>query len=196
MGKEEIVLPFSDMLWIVLKCVRNRIGRFILALTNTSLAIAYMNFVVVASYMNPNVEVSLLYWLLGVSLGVAAMSMLASVYVAFLERIKEVGVWKSLGALNKHIFEMFILEGVLLGVVGGVLGLMLGLLINVLLSLHSLEKLWEVLTSPGILPGMALAPSLAVLSLGVALALSLVSSIYPSYKASKMNPADALRFEV
>ena len=107
-------------------------------------------------------------------------TMLASVH----ERIKEIGVFMSLGADNTHLYKMFLSESVILGLVGGILGTIVGigasllmgpLLINVPINLTQLPIL--------------VIPLSTALSVGA----SVAASLYPTWRASKIDPVKALK---
>ena len=106
--------------------------------------------------------------------------MLASVH----ERIKEIGVFMSLGADKTHLYKMFLSESVILGLVGGLVGVAVGavaslimgpLLINVPISLAQLPFY--------VIP----------LCIGLSVGASVAASLYPTWRASKIDPVKALK---
>lgn len=107
-------------------------------------------------------------------------TMLASVH----ERIKEIGVFMSLGADKTHLYKMFLSESVILGLVGGLVGVAVGavaslimgpLLINVPISLAQLPFY--------VIP----------LCIGLSVGASVAASLYPTWRASKIDPVKALK---
>ena len=106
------------------------------------------------------------------------------------ERYKEIGTMKCLGALNKFIIELFVLESAFQGLLGSFLGVIIGVtamfLINLLQYGGYIIKYFPV--------GTILVYSAAAMVVGIILAV--FGSIYPSYVAAKMVPADALRTEI
>jgi putative ABC transport system permease protein len=116
--------------------------------------------------------------------GVGVMNiMLASVN----ERIKEVGLRKSVGARRSHIMTQFVLETIAITVIGGIIGIMFGALISagVALIANYLGYKWDlVITFNSI-----------VLGVGVAAIVGLIFGIYPARKAASLDPIDALRYE-
>ena len=102
--------------------------------------------------------------------------------VTVVERTKEIGIRKSLGATNRDILIQFLVEAVLLPVMGGLIGLILGFFIS-----FSAGKLL------GIQPIYSLTSIL--LSLGVSISIGIIFGVSPARKAANLNPIDALRAE-
>ncbi len=132
----------------------------------------------------------------GVLVGIAAISLLVggigimnTMYTSVLERTKEIGTMKAIGAKNSHILLLFLLESGLLGLVGGLIGVGIGV---------GLARGAEVIAAAYI-GSPLLHASMSPVILGGALAFSFVigtlSGILPAMQASKLKPADALRFE-
>ena len=114
--------------------------------------------------------------------GVAGImnTMLASV----LERMREIGVLMSLGADNTHLYKMFISESTIIGLVGGLVGTLLGLLAS-------------LLTGPLLINvpiGLSDMPLFIIpLAIGLSLIASVGASLYPTWRASKIDPVKALK---
>jgi putative ABC transport system permease protein len=116
----------------------------------------------------------------GISLlvgGIGIMNiMLASVY----ERIREIGLRRSLGATHKDIVIQFLIEAVLVSAIGGVLGVFLGIAaakaISTSAEIPTVISWWSI-----------------VLSFGVAATIGLVFGIFPAQKAARLDPIEALR---
>ncbi|MBL7156185.1 MAG: FtsX-like permease family protein [Candidatus Pacebacteria bacterium] len=108
--------------------------------------------------------------------------------VSVTERIKEIGLRKSVGARKKDIMTQFLLEAVLLTLVGGILGIIVGAFFSWLTAIaftHFLGISWDFL-----LPISAI-----VLGVGVSGVIGLVFGIYPAQKAANLSSIDALRYE-
>ena len=121
--------------------------------------------------------------------GIAAMALLVGgvgimniMLVSVTERTKEIGLRMAVGARPQDIMRQFLLEAVLLCVVGGALGILLGKAISTVVS-RTMN--WATASSPEAM----------VLAVGVSVLIGLVFGWYPSWKASKMDPIDALRHE-
>ena len=123
-----------------------------------------------------------------ISIVVAAVNIANTMYTSILERTREIGVMKSIGAKNRHILFIFIFESGLLGLLGGAIGIILGYLI---------AKLGQAIA---VAAGLSfLRPYFPLwLIIGCLLFAFLVgagSGLLPSLQASKLNPVDALRYE-
>lgn len=129
------------------------------------------------------------YWMMLVALTVSIVCVTNTMLIAVYERYREIGTMKCLGALDRHILMLFLSEAIIEGFIGGVAGLILGL---------SLTSIYTVITSG--FGALLSAPGyeLLALSLGsilLSLGLSLGGVLYPAYKASRLLPVEALRFE-
>lgn len=117
-----------------------------------------------------------------VSLFVAGLGILNIMSTSVLERTREIGVRKALGGTENEILFQFLLEASMISLLGGVIGLLLGGVASVVIAR---------------LTGFPLTPSvlLIALSLLVAVAVGLVSGIYPAWRAANLRPVEALRYE-
>jgi lipoprotein-releasing system permease protein len=131
---------------------------------------------------------------IGLIVFVAALNILISLIMMVMEKTKDIAVLVSMGAKRAQVRRIFILQGVLIGVIGTTIGLILGYG----LSLAAGHYKWVALSAevysidyvpfaPRIMDGILVAV--------VALAISLIATIYPSHSASKILPAEALRYE-
>ncbi len=123
---------------------------------------------------------ALLLTLGGVSLVVGALGIANVTLVSVLERTGEIGVRRALGALRRHIGMQFLCESTVLGLIGGALGMAFGIMVVIGVSM---AKSW----SPS-LPGAVV---LASPALGAAV--GLLAGLYPAWRASGIEPAEALR---
>ena len=127
------------------------------------------------------------------ALAVATMGIVNTLVMAILERRREIGVLKALGASDFDVQQLFFFEAGVMGFFGGVLGVLFGWLLgralsfglNVYLKRQSLDPI-QISSVPWWLVLSAIA--LAVL-------VSLVAGLYPASRAAKLNPVDALRYE-
>jgi len=124
-----------------------------------------------------------------ISLLVGGIGIANTMYTSVLERTKEIGVMKSIGAKNKDILYIFIIESGLLGLIGGIIGVLLGAGISKAVEFIAVNYLGTTLLKAAI-------PSYLVLGcLGFAFAIGAISGTIPAFKASKLKPVDALRYE-
>lgn len=117
-----------------------------------------------------------------ISLFVGGIGVMNIMLVTVVERTKEIGIRKSLGATNRDILIQFLIESVILTVTGGIIGLILGFIIS-----FGAGKLI------GIKPVYSLTAIL--LSLGVSVSIGVIFGVSPAKKAANLNPIDALRAE-
>ena len=134
-----------------------------------------------------NVITVLLVGLASISLLVGAIGIANTMYTAVLERNREIGVMKAIGARNSQILTIFLIESSLIGLIGGVIGILLGALMG-----KGAEIAIGAFLGPGFfkvfLPWWLLAGAA-----GFALIIGALSGILPAKQAADMHPVDALR---
>jgi putative ABC transport system permease protein len=127
------------------------------------------------------------------ALTVASLGIINTLVMAILERRREIGILKALGATDRDVRSLFFAEAGAMGLFGGFFGVALGWLIGLALSwgttiyLHSQN-----------LPGVKITYIpwwLALGAIGFAIAVSLVAGLYPASRAARLNPVEALRYE-
>jgi len=116
----------------------------------------------------------------GISLVVGAIVIANIMFVSVVERTREIGVRRAMGARRRDIRWQFLLEAALLACAGGVAGVMLGALIALLVN--------------QVFPAQV-QPSFALLGVGVAVVTGVLAGLAPSASASRVAPIEALRFE-
>lgn len=116
-----------------------------------------------------------------ISLIVGGIGVMNVMLVSVSERTKEIGIRKSLGATKRDILILFLIESLTLCIIGGILGIVSGILLG------ELSTLFEY--------NFIVSKFIVLLSLGVSILIGLVFGIFPAYKASLLNPIDALRTE-
>jgi len=134
----------------------------------------------------------LLAFLVGIgfiSVVVGGIGIANTMYTSVLERNKEIGIMKAIGAKNSDILLIFVIESGLLGLVGGGLGLLVGIVIA-----KSIEYVSAVLIGSNIIRA-SMHPYLLIGVLAFAFFIGIISGITPSYQASKLKPVDTLRYE-
>lgn len=123
-----------------------------------------------------------------VSLLVGAVGIANTMFTSVLERTKEIGTMKAIGAKNHDILMIFIVNSGLVGLVGGILGVACGAMATSLFPMLGV-------TMTGGSASIVLSPTLMASGLGIAVVIGVVSGAIPAYRASKLKPVDALRYE-
>jgi putative ABC transport system permease protein len=132
-----------------------------------------------------------------VSLLVAAVGILASLYTAVLERTKEIGLLKALGMKNRFLVTFFLNEALIIGLIGGAVGNIAGVglahILAILIAKSREASATELITLGYAPPIFTVDIFLTVLAFTVAL--SMVSGMYPAWRAAGLDPVVALRKE-
>ena len=124
-----------------------------------------------------------------VSLLVGSVGIANSMFTSVLEKTREIGILKALGASNEEVLRIFLIESALFGLVGGVLGISLGGGISMLIPMLGVRLMGNVgLTT-------VLRPELLVFTVVFSTVIGVVSGLFPARQAAKMSPVDALRYE-
>lgn len=117
---------------------------------------------------------------------IGGLSVMNTMLMSVSERTKEFGLLKALGAERKNILFMTMGEAALMGVIGGITGIAAGSVL-----VHFLNKSFEAQGSTL----FAITPRLVVIGLLFAISLGVICGTYPAYRATKMSPMEALRYE-
>jgi putative ABC transport system permease protein len=118
----------------------------------------------------------------GISLLVAGVGIINTMTISVMERTREIGVLKAIGAKSRDVLIMFISEAVLTGIMGGAIGAISGFV------LAKAVGNWINLPT-------AMSLDLSVLVVGFAVITCVLSGLYPAWRASNLNPVEALRYE-
>ncbi len=120
-----------------------------------------------------------------VSLLVGSVGIANTMFTSVLEKTKEIGTMKAIGAKNKDILMIFLFNSAMVGFVGGILGVILGTFVSSGLQ----SAMGSDMTPSGVgIPLMFEGLALAVL-------IGVISGVIPAYRASKLKPVDSLRYE-
>ena len=121
-----------------------------------------------------------------ISLLVGAIGIMNSMYTSVVERTKEIGIMKSIGARNSDVLQIFLMEAGLIGLVGGLLGTALGTGMALAIGPFAKEAGFPLIIKIEI--------SVLALGLVFAFVVGVLSGILPAHQASKLKPVDALRY--
>lgn len=149
-----------------------------------------------------NLEKLGLFIVLGIIVLVAAFNIATTLIMVVMEKHRDIAILRAMGATSRSIMKIFILEGLIIGTLGTLLGTVLGLVLalNADPLIKGLERLLGVRIFDQAVYGMSRFPS--VVNFGdvaavviVAMSISLLATIYPAWRAARMDPAEALRYE-
>jgi putative ABC transport system permease protein len=198
----QIHLPFIEAFKIALRSLKIRFWRAIITTLGILLAIAFLASVFTSSAITTNLKIvtdeipAQRWWVVIMSLLVCVVGITNAMLMAVTERYKEIGTMKCLGALDRFVVELFLLESSLQGLLGSLAGTIAGSLLMILIHFNRegarVFKAIKFFQSFSIYDmGWSL-----LLCVGIGVGLSALGAIYPAYRAAKMVPADAMRVEV
>ncbi|RLG63916.1 hypothetical protein DRO02_03460 [archaeon] len=175
----------SDAIYFSRKSLIKRFTRSIITFLSIALAIAFLTVMEVAAAIQASVE-SYGWWLAIIAILVCGVGITNSMFMSVNSRYKEIGTLKCLGAQDKHILIIFILESLILGFLGGIAGTFLGYIAAIII--YSVDKVLSI--------GAIATVMYSFYSLLLAVIISVVAAIAPAYKAAVLTPVEALRHEI
>nr|MBP6395603.1 FtsX-like permease family protein [Giesbergeria sp.] len=147
-------------------------------------------------------EKRMMFIILTLIVAVAAFNLVSTLVMTVTDKRADIAILRTLGASPRSIMGIFVVQGAMVGVIGTLSGLLLGLLIavNIDVIVPALESLLQANFLPKDIYLISKMPSdpqssdimpIAIISL----VLSFLATLYPSWRASRVNPAEALRYE-
>jgi putative ABC transport system permease protein len=138
-----------------------------------------------------------------ISLIVAGVGIMNIMTVSVMERTREIGILKAIGAKSRTILSMFLTETMLIGIIGGVIGIITGYGLSYALAfgISGAVQSTQQASSFQTLGGQSLSitpvfsPEWTIVALVFALGVCLIFGLYPARKAAKLDPVQALRYE-
>ncbi len=148
------------------------------------------------------IEKRMMFIILTLIIAVAAFNLVSTLVMVVTDKHPDIAILRTLGASPGTIMKIFIVQGAMVGMIGTAIGVIGGVLlaINVSAVVSSVEKLFGFhILDPGVYFISELPSDLHWDDVGfiavIAFAMALVATLYPSLRASKVNPAEALRYE-
>lgn len=148
------------------------------------------------------VERTAMFVILSLIMIVAAFNIIASLFMLVKDKTKDIAILRTIGASTKQIMTVFILNGMIVGIIGTALGVILGLLFSY--NIENIRQFLEKISGTKIfdpaiyflysLPSVVKISDVLFIA-GLAIIVSFLATIYPAYKASSLNPIEAMRYE-
>ncbi len=195
----QINLPFRRAVEISLRSLKIRFWRSIVTSAVVFLAIAFLVYMLDIEKVKENLEVGEVLiktsqaqrvWVAFISLIVAVVGITNTLHMSVAERYREIGTMKCLGALNRFVVELFMLEAIAMGAIGSFVGAVLGTIMAMTPWVFRGKDLADA-----VLPWGTLGENF-VIGVVTGMTLTLVGSLYPAFRAAQMAPAEAMRSDV
>ena len=148
------------------------------------------------------VEKKMMFSILAIIVMVACFNISGSLIMMVMEKTKDIGILKAIGANSKGVSLVFLQVGAIVGGMGILLGTLLGL--SIAKNINYLSDLLEKVTGVAVFPNdiyyfSAIPVKINLSDIGVVMTLSfllaIVAGVYPAIKASRMDPVEAIRYE-
>ena len=125
-----------------------------------------------------------------ISLIVGAIGIMNTMFTSVLERTKEIGTMKAIGAKNRDILIIYLLNSGIIGLIGGIFGLIFGII-----GSNFIGKFIGISFGRVSLTSTFVSPKLLIEIFLLSIFVGLIAGVIPAYRASKLRPIEALRYE-
>lgn len=214
----KVYLPWGQTLRMCWASVRNRKGRFLLVLLGISVVVAFamasFGYHQIIEGLSQSTDVHTqavleragVYardtaavseqaqrnaWLMGLSILLCLFGIANTMLMSVTERMGEIGTLKCLGALDRYVVRLILIESIFLGLAGSLLGVAAGYALALLQTIWTLEA---SLLSFSVCLRPLLSGGPAAIAFGTGL--TIVAALYPTFVAARMQPVEAMRVEV
>ncbi|MFH1784493.1 MAG: lipoprotein-releasing ABC transporter permease subunit [bacterium] len=125
---------------------------------------------------------------------VAAFNIVATLMMMTMEKTKDIGILKAMGATRKHITRIFVMEGLIIGVIGTLLGCIGGFVLSKLLDVYQFVQIPSDVYYLDRLPVHMQLGDFVIVAVS-AIIISMIATIYPSLRAGRLDPCESIRYE-
>lgn len=139
-------------------------------------------------------EKTVMFIILTLIVIVACFNIASSLIMTVLEKTKDIGILKAIGSSNSSIMAVFAMQGSIIGILGTILGSAMGILICYLLKTYKFIALPKDVYYLDKLPVKLEIQDISIIVIS-SITISILAALYPAYKASRLDPVEALRYE-
>ncbi len=192
-----IKFPMGEAFRYSLESIRKRFTRSLITAFSVLLGIAFMVSIMTMGIILPLIGQSppqqYQTWMAIIALMVCGVGIVNSMLMSVTERYKEIGTIKCLGATDMNVLQIFLIEALLLGVLGGIIGSCAGLVSTIAVySITQPQYISRIIDTSNFIYYLTYVGE----GIGIASLISVVAATYPAAYAARLNPTEALRFEV
>ena len=196
---ERVSFTLRDAFMLGYRYIKRRMDRAAINMASIALSVSFMSTLMLtdafyrayaqAGGSRLSVE-TYQYWLVFVALAVSIVGITNAMLIAVYERYREIGTMKCIGAFDRHILLLFLVESFIEGAVGGVVGFFVGLFAALLSTGFTIG--FDIVLR---VPAAELLGFFAGSSL-LSMILSVAATLYPAYRAARLAPVEALSYEL
>lgn len=197
--ESRVYLTLMDAIRLGYGYIRRRFERAAVIITSVALSISFLSTLMVTDAVyrthalvgGASLVIELYqYGLVFVALAVSGVGIINAMLIAVYERYNEIGTMKCLGALDRHILMIFLVESVIVGLFGGVIGFAFGFVAALLST--GLVTGFDIILKISLIEYLRL----STLSIFLSMLLCVSATMYPAYKAARLKPVEALGREL